>query len=164
METSNEDASHIYPGFSFNLLFKVTEVKLWNFTICSNTLAIRRIFTKFLSWIHLIRIHHILPRFLIWPTFQCSRGQTLFFYDLPQHLNYGWIFTKYLFLVTSNKDTSYVAQVFDLTSFSMSQRKNFEIFMIHKCICTLSFPGLWCDLLLKVTDSMSSAFAWQWTA
>jgi hypothetical protein len=66
-----------YPGFSFDLLFKVAEVKLWNFYDLLQHLTIGRIFTKFLSWIHLIRIHHILPQFLIWPTFQCHRGQAL---------------------------------------------------------------------------------------
>jgi hypothetical protein len=50
------------------------------FIIFSNTLTIGWFFTKYLSWgLHLIRIHHILPGFLIWPTSQCHRGQTLTF-------------------------------------------------------------------------------------
>jgi hypothetical protein len=31
---------------------------------------------KFLSWVYLIRIHDIIPRFLIWPTFEGHRGQS----------------------------------------------------------------------------------------
>jgi hypothetical protein len=34
------------------------------------------IISKFLSYVHLIRIHDIIPRFLIWPTFQGHRGQS----------------------------------------------------------------------------------------
>jgi hypothetical protein len=36
------------------------------------------IISKFLSWVHLVRIHHIIPVFLIWPTFQGHRGKSLF--------------------------------------------------------------------------------------
>jgi hypothetical protein len=32
--------------------------------------------SKFLSWVHLIRIHDIIPGLLIWPTFQGQRGQS----------------------------------------------------------------------------------------
>jgi hypothetical protein len=99
MDTSNKDISHITQVFYFTYFSRSQRTTFENFTICSNTLTIGRIFTKFLSWIHPIRIHHIhvLPRFLILPTFQCHRGQTLFFYDLPQHLNY-WVNLHQIFI------------------------------------------------------------------
>jgi hypothetical protein len=34
------------------------------------------VISKFLSWLHLIRVLHVVPGFLIWPTFQNHRGQT----------------------------------------------------------------------------------------
>jgi hypothetical protein len=47
--------------------------------LCSNSLTIGQIFTQFLSWRHLMRIHYILHGFSIWPTFQGHRGQALNF-------------------------------------------------------------------------------------
>jgi hypothetical protein len=81
------------------------------FTMCSNSLTIGRIYTKFLSCIHLIRIHHILPGFYIWPTFQGHRGQTLKFCDLLQHLNYVADLHQIFIMGTSNKDISHIARV-----------------------------------------------------
>jgi hypothetical protein len=108
--------SHIIRVFDFTYFSRSQRSNFEIFMICSNALIIGWIFTEFLSWIHLIRIYHILPWFLVWPTFQCHRGQTLFFYYLPLNntLTIECIFTKYLFMVTSNKDASHIALVFDL--------------------------------------------------
>jgi hypothetical protein len=51
---------HITRVFDFTYFSRSQMSNFEIFTICSNTLTIGRIFTKFLSWIHLI-----LPRFLI---------------------------------------------------------------------------------------------------
>jgi hypothetical protein len=42
---------------------------------CCNSSTNGWIISKFLSWVHLIRIHDIIPVFLIWPTFEGHRGQ-----------------------------------------------------------------------------------------
>jgi hypothetical protein len=105
------------------------EVSIWwayFITMCSNSLTIGRFYTKFLSCIHLIRVHYILPGFFIWPTFQGHGGQTLkFLRSAPtDRADLHQIFI----MDTSNKDISHVAGVFDLTYFSMSQRKNWNFY------------------------------------
>jgi hypothetical protein len=45
-------------------------------TECYNSWTNGWIISKFLSWVHLIRIHDIIPGFFIWPTFQGHRGQS----------------------------------------------------------------------------------------
>jgi hypothetical protein len=77
-----------------------------------------------------MRIHHILPGFFILPTFQGHRGQTLkFLRSAPTLLNY-WADLNQVFIMDTSKDISHITPVSDLTYFSMSQRSNFEFFMI----------------------------------
>jgi hypothetical protein len=93
----------------FDLLFKVTELRGQTsiiFTMCSNSFIVLNYWAdlhQILSCIHLIRIHHILPGFLILPTFQCHRGKTL------KSLRYINVFAHYR------------SQVCDLTYFSRLQ-------------------------------------------
>jgi hypothetical protein len=47
---------------------------------CCNYWTNGLIISKLLSWVHLVRIHDIVPRILIWPTFQGHRGQSLYGY------------------------------------------------------------------------------------
>jgi hypothetical protein len=44
---------------------------------CCNSWTNVWIISKCLSWVHIIRIHDILPGFLIWHTFEGHRGQSL---------------------------------------------------------------------------------------
>jgi hypothetical protein len=46
----------------------------WKCKKCYNSWTNGWIISKFLSWVHLVRIHDIIPGFLIWPTFQGHRG------------------------------------------------------------------------------------------
>jgi hypothetical protein len=91
--------------------------------MCSNSLTIWQIYTKFLSCLHLIRIQHILPGFFIWPTFQGHRGQTLKFLRSAPTLNYQADLHQIFNMDASNKDI-YIAY----------------------------YPGFWFHLLFKVTE------------
>jgi hypothetical protein len=130
----------------------------WWYGYC---LTIGWIFTKFLSSNK--DISHITPVFDLTYFSMSQRSNFEFFMICINTLTIGWIFTKYLFMVTSNKDTSLIAWVVDLTYFLLSQRKDFEMFTVHKCICTLPFPGLWFDYFSRL-QTACPAFAWQWTA
>jgi hypothetical protein len=91
-------------------------------------LTIDRILTKFLSWRHL-HVMRILT--LLWPSFQGHWGLNFNnFYDVPKLLNYWTDLHEIFIMDTSNKDTSHITQVFDLTYPWRSQRSNFEIFTI----------------------------------
>jgi hypothetical protein len=96
LHTSNKNTSHIYPGFSFDLLFKVTEVKLWNFYDLLQHLAIGQIFIKFLASIHLIRISDITQVFDFAYFSRSQRSNFQMFTICSNTLTIGRIFTKFL--------------------------------------------------------------------
>jgi hypothetical protein len=98
METSNEDTLHITRVFDFTYFSRSQRSNLKCLRSVP-TPIIGWIFTKFLSWMHLIRIHHIhvLHGFLIWPTFEGQGGQTLkFIRSAPNTLTIWQIFTNFL--------------------------------------------------------------------
>jgi hypothetical protein len=89
-------------------------------------------FTQFLWEVYLIRLHHLLPGFWIWPTFLGHRGQSWPGGHLGKATKCSYSWTKcldhlqILIIGTSNKDTWHNTWVFDLTYFSRSQRSKFE--------------------------------------
>jgi hypothetical protein len=84
------------------------------------------ILTKFLSWVHLTRIHYILPGFLMLPTFQGHRSQTLIISMMCSN-SYWADLHQFFIMGIFNQVPSRITMVFDLTYFSRSQRSNFEI-------------------------------------
>jgi hypothetical protein len=59
-------------------------------------------------------------------------------------------------MYTSNKDTSHITPVFDLTyMYSMSQRSNFEFFMI--CSNTLTIGWIFTKYLFMVTSNKDAS-------
>jgi hypothetical protein len=113
MDTSNKAISHISRVFDFTCFSRSQRSNFQIFTICSNTLTIGWIFTKFLSWIHLIRIYY--PGFWFHVLFKVTEVKLSNLYDLLQHLSYQADLHPIFIMDTSNKDISHITWIFYFT-------------------------------------------------